>query len=172
MEYRGALERARANVRELVSVARDGDQDRVFEELRRAIADGGGPETRLVVGQLVAATAQMMLLRAGQQPDDVIYAVDLRDDGEAAVPVDDLPPQLRATVRALLAELNDRPEDAEYQLRLALWAQDATAMLDVLVHCMLWTIGMMEWCEAQGLPVPEWLAGDEYSPPRRFGDYA
>ncbi|TCO44250.1 hypothetical protein [Actinocrispum wychmicini] len=171
MDDRGALERARASVRELVSVARGGDKDTVFDLLRQVTGDGG-PDTRLVVGQLVAATAEMMLLRAGGQPEDAIFAVDLRDEGELAVPIDDLPPPLRAAVRALLAALNDQPRDMEYQLDLALHEQSAIAVLDVVVHCVLWTVGLLEWCAGEGVTGPEWLAGDEYSRYWQPGDYA
>ena len=153
---RGLVEQARAGVRELVHVARDGDTQSVFDVLRR-VTDDTEVDARLVVGQLVAASAQMMLMRVGRQADDVTYAVDLRDDDEFAVPIDELTPPLRATVRALLAELNGCHEDAEYQLELALREQSLTTTLDVVVHSLLWTIGLVEWCESAGRPAPEWL---------------
>ncbi|GAB3885675.1 hypothetical protein ACFQ1S_16665 [Kibdelosporangium lantanae] len=157
MNDRGLVEQARAGVRELVHVARDGDTQSVFEVLRR-VTDDTEVDTRLVVGQLVAAAAEMMLMRVGKQADDVTYAVDLRDDDEFAVPIDELTPPLRATVRALLAELNGAHADAEYQLELALCEQSLTTTLDVVVHSLLWTIGLLEWCESAGRPAPEWLA--------------
>jgi len=107
-----------------------------------------------------------MLLRVGCQPDDVTYALDLRDDEEFTVPIDELTPPLRATVRALLAELNGHTADAEYQLELALSERSLTTTLDVVVHALLWTIGLLEWCEATGAPAPEWLDEHGYSPPR------
>jgi hypothetical protein len=150
------VQRAQAGARELVQVAREGDTQAVFEVLRRLTEDA--VDAREIVGQLVAASAQMMLLRVGGAPDDVTYAVDLRDDEEFAVPIDELTPPLRATVRALLADLNGRPDEAEFQLELALCEQTVTTTLDVVVHCLLWTIGLLEWCEEQDRPAPEWLA--------------
>jgi hypothetical protein len=159
------LERARAGARELVRAATDGDTETVFLVLRRLTEDA--VDTRKVVGQLVAATAQMMLLRVRKAPDDVTYAVDLRGEDEFAVPIDELTPPLRATVRALLAELNGRPQEADFQLELALRQETASATLDVVVHVLLWIIGLLEWCEEQGRPAPEWLGVHRCSPPGR-----
>ncbi|MEV4318989.1 hypothetical protein [Actinocrispum sp. NPDC049592] len=156
MDRRDEVRRAQAGARELVQVAREGDTQAVFEVLRRLTEDA--VDAREIVGQLVAASAQMMLLRVGKAPDDVTYVVDLRDDDEFAVPIDELTPPLRATVRALLAELNGRPDEAEFQLELALCEQTVHTTLDVVVHCLLWTIGLLEWCEDQQRPAPEWLA--------------
>lgn len=156
---RELLDQARAGARELVHVARDGDTDRVYDALRE-ITKGrrsDRPDTRMIVGQLVAASAQMMLLRVETHPDEVTYAVDLRDDDEFNVPIDELAPPLRATVRALLAELNGRPDEAGFQLDLALREEEVPSRLDVVVHSLLWTIGLLEWCEAEDQPAPEWL---------------
>ena len=141
-------------------VARDGDTERVFDALRSLTEGQGivGSDTRMIVGQLVSAAAEMMLTRVGGSPEDVTYAVDLRDDDEFAIPIDELEPPLRATVRALLAELNGLPEEADFQLDLALREQTAPTTLDVVVHSLLWTIGLLEWCEAEQRPAPEWLA--------------
>ncbi|ONI82820.1 hypothetical protein ALI144C_17250 [Actinosynnema sp. ALI-1.44] len=156
------LHQARAGARELVTVARQGDTTGVFDVLRKLTGsdDIAGADTRLVVGQLVSASAQMMLLRVGAQPQDVTYAVDLRDDDEFAVPIDELEPPLRATVRALLAQLNGRPDEADFQLDLALCEQTVPTTLDVVVHSLLWTIGLLEWCEAEAQSPPEWLSAN------------
>jgi hypothetical protein len=166
VEDRELLERAQTGARELVYVAKDGDTEGIYGVLRRVTGDSpGGPDARLIVGQLVSAAAQMMLLRVGTPPRDVIYAVDLRDDDEFMVPIDELTPPLRATVRALLAELNGEPDDAAFQLDLALCQQTVATTLDVVVHSLLWTIGLLEWCAAEGQPAPEWLIGHPISPP-------
>lgn len=159
VDDRELRDRARAGARELVHVAREGDTSGVFEALRRLTEGQGivGSDTRMIVGQLVSASAEMMLLRVGAPPEDVIYALDLRDDEEFSVPIDELEPPLRATVRALLAELNGRPEEADFQLDLALRDQTVPTTLDVVVHSLLWTIGLLEWCEAEQQPAPEWL---------------
>ncbi|ALG09091.1 hypothetical protein [Kibdelosporangium phytohabitans] len=156
------LRHARAGARELVTVARQGNTAGVFDVLRKLTgsSDIVGLDTRLIVGQLVCASAQMMLLRVGSQPQDVTYAVDLRDDDEFAVPIDELEPPLRATVRALLAQLNGRPDEADFQLDLALCEQTVPTTLDVVVHSLLWTIGLLEWCEAEQQSPPAWLATD------------
>ncbi|MET0132310.1 MAG: hypothetical protein ABW215_01815 [Kibdelosporangium sp.] len=159
MEDRELVDRARACARELVHVARDGDTGRVYDTLRDITGPrhDDGTDTRMVVGQLVSASAQMMLLRVDSPPDDVTYAVDLRDNEQFNVPIDDLAPPLRATVRALLAELNGKPAEADFQIDLALGEQSMRGKLDVVVHLLLWTIGLLEWCEAADMPAPKWL---------------
>jgi hypothetical protein len=168
VDDRELLERARAGARELVYVAKDGDTERIYDVLRRVTGEtSGGPDARLIVGQLVSAAAEMMLLRVGLPPQDVTYAVDLRDDYEFMIPIDELTPPLRATVRALLAELNGESADAAFQLDLALSEENVSTTLDVVVHSLLWTIELLEWCATEGRPAPEWLVGHHISPPRR-----
>jgi hypothetical protein len=156
------LLRARASARELVHVARDGDTGRVYDTLRDITGPQhtDGADTRMIVCQLVSASAQMMLLRVDSPADDVTYAVDLRDDEQFNVPIDDLAPPLRATVRALLAELNGQSAEAGFQIDLALDAENMQGKLDVVVHLLLWTIGLLEWCEAADMPAPDWLTVD------------
>jgi len=60
--------------------------------------------------------------------------------------------------------LNGCPRDAEFQLELALREQSLTTTLDVVVHCLLWVIGLMEWCESVGRDAPEWLTSYDCPP--------
>lgn len=153
------LEHARAGARELVDLARNGDTPAVFEAFRRITREHaqGGHGAEPVIGELVFASAEMMLLRAQYTAEDATFAVDLKDDEQFSVPIDELTPPLRATVRALLAELNGHRDEAWFQVRLALREPDVNATLDVLVHALLWTIGMLEWCVAEDVAVPGWL---------------
>jgi hypothetical protein len=151
--------RIRTRARALVAMARTGDTSGLVDALDEITTEQvhGGPEPHLIVGELIAAAVQMVSLRAGAVPAHTLFAVDIRDDGDNAVAIDHLDPPLRATVRALLAELNGHQDDARFQLELALRDIDLEAILEVVVHALLWTIGMLEWCEDEGVAAPEWL---------------
>jgi hypothetical protein len=155
------LVQIRARARALVAMARDGDTAGLVDALDRLTSEqvAGGPGAHQVVGELISAAVQMVELRAGDMPAHTLFAVDIRDDGDHAVAIDHLEPPLRATIRALLAELNGHPDDARFQLELALRDIDMEATLEVVVHALLWTIGMLEWCEDEGVDVPDWLRG-------------
>jgi hypothetical protein len=142
-------------------MARDGDTSGLVDALDRLTAEraDGGPGPHQIVGELISAAVQMVSLRAGSMPVETLFAVDIRDDVDNAIAIDHLDPPLRATVRALLAELNGHKEDARFQLELALRDIDMEATLEVVVHALLWTIGMLEWCEEQGVDAPDWLRG-------------
>jgi hypothetical protein len=151
----------RVRARALVAMARDGDTSGLVDALDQLTTEhvNGGPGPHLVVGELITAAVQMVSLRAGSVPAHTLFAVDIRDDGDNAVAIDHLDPPLRATVRALLAELNGHQDDARFQLELALRDIDLEATLEVVVHALLWTIGMLEWCEDEGVDAPDWLRG-------------
>ncbi|MGW5050281.1 hypothetical protein [Actinokineospora sp. NPDC004072] len=120
----------------------------------------GGPDERdrlrAVIRELVAATATMLLHRGGDNPDH-LYLLDLRDANGDEVPIDALTPPVRALVRAVLADLNGRPEDVDLQLELSL-RDEGGDPLSVLVLALLWTVGSLEWCEAHNTAPPAWLA--------------
>ncbi|RSM67813.1 hypothetical protein DMH04_48160 [Kibdelosporangium aridum] len=155
------LVQIRARARALVAMARDGDTAGLVDALDRLLAEQaeGGPGPHQIVGELICAAVQMVTLRAGEVPPHTLFAVDIRDDTDQAVAIDHLEPPLRATIRALLAELNGHPDDARFQLELALRDIDLESTLEVVVHALLWTIGMLEWCEEQGVDAPDWLRG-------------
>jgi hypothetical protein len=158
---RDSTAQIRTRARALVVMARDGDTSGLVDALDGLTSEQaeGGPGPHLVVGELISAAVQMVSVRAGSVPAETLFAVDIRDDGDHAVAIDHLEPPLRATIRALLAELNGHPEDARFQLELALRDIDMEATLEVVVHALLWTIGMLEWCEEQGVEAPDWLKG-------------
>ncbi|TCO52387.1 hypothetical protein [Actinocrispum wychmicini] len=155
------LAHVRARARALVAMARDGDTAGLVDALDQLTKErvDGGPGAHLIVGELISAAVQMVSLRAGPMSARTLFAVDIRDDVDRAVAIDHLDPPLRATVRALLAELNGHQDDARFQLELALRDIDMEATLEVVVHALLWTIGMLEWCEDEGVDAPDWLKG-------------
>jgi hypothetical protein len=73
------------------------------------------------------------------------------------VDIDELQPEVRAVVRALLAEVNQHPEDTAYQLRLAI-AGEPEALVDGIILILMWTVSAMLWCKEHDEPAPGWLA--------------
>lgn len=161
MMEQSPLVRIRHRARYLVELARDGDTTGLLDALSGLTAERGegALSTHLIVGELISAAVQMVSLRAGAVPAHTLFAVDIRDDVDQEVAIDMLEPPLRATIRALLAELNGHPEESRFQLELALRDIDLDATLEVVVHALLWTIGLLEWCESEGVDVPDWLRG-------------
>ncbi|GAA4412710.1 hypothetical protein GCM10023148_06580 [Actinokineospora soli] len=149
-------EHARGLARRLVAVTRGGSAPGFDAPLDLL----GGPDerTRLraVLRELVHATASMLLKR-GTTGTDQTYLLDLHDTAGKPVAVDELAPPVRALVRAVLADLNGHPADADAQLDLSV-PPDGGDPISVLVLALLWTVGALEWCEANDAAPPDWLA--------------
>ncbi|MGQ0840212.1 hypothetical protein [Actinokineospora sp.] len=154
-------EHSRGLARRLVAVARGGEPDPGGEYLSLEVLAVPEQRARLraVLGELVGATASMMLHRATARPlPDRAFALDLRDDAGEPVDVDRLDPPVRGLVRALLAELNGRPQDTGFQLDLAVLDDLRFDPVDVLELALLWTAGSLQWCEEHDAPTPAWLS--------------
>ncbi|PWW62726.1 hypothetical protein [Actinokineospora spheciospongiae] len=152
-------EHPRGMARRLVAVTRGGGADPRGTDGALDVLTGPDRHERLtaVLHELVVATADMMLLRADTPVAEKAFVLDLRDEDGQPVVVDQLDPPVRALVRALLAELNGRPEDTDFQLSLALREDERYDPVDVLVLALLWTVGSIEWCEENDAPTPGWL---------------
>ncbi|OLR94316.1 hypothetical protein [Actinokineospora bangkokensis] len=152
-------EHPRGVARRLVAVTRGGAMDPRGPEGALDVLSGPDHRDRLsaVLRELVEATAGMMLCRADSADAEKAFVLDLRDEEGNPVVVDELDPPVRALVRALLAELNGRPEDTGFQLELALLDDPRFDPVDVLVLALLWTVGSIEWCEEHDAPTPGWL---------------
>ncbi|MET0132160.1 MAG: hypothetical protein ABW215_01055 [Kibdelosporangium sp.] len=150
----------RSHGRHLVEMMQRGDDESMVLEMARLTADraDGGRDAHAVASELVAALAQMMISAAGPEAcKETTYGLELTGDDENQVDIDHTSPPVRAAVRALLAELNEHPQDAGYQLDLALRETTFKATIEVMAHIVLWTIGMLEWCDDNGVPRPRWL---------------
>jgi hypothetical protein len=162
----------RLRARQLVSVMRRNDDESMVLEMARLTADraNGGRESHLIACELIAALSQMMLTAAGpEQDEERSYGLELTGDDNDQLDIDQTSPPIRASVRALLAELNGHSEETLFQVDLALRENSFKATIEVLAHVVLWTIGMLEWCDTKGIPRPRWL-GDLASARRAGGD--
>ncbi|MGX7828065.1 hypothetical protein ACTG9Q_23545 [Actinokineospora sp. 24-640] len=148
-------DQARGIARRLVTVTRGGSAP--GSEAPLDLLGGPGERARLrdVLRELVSATAAMLLHRGGDRADHS-YLLDLHDADGRPVPVDSLNPPVRALVRAVLADINGRPADADAQLDLSV-RNNGGDPVSVLVLALLWTVGSLEWCEAHHAPAPAWL---------------
>jgi hypothetical protein len=149
----------RWRARQLVEYAHHNDDERLVQELARLTEEraDGSRETHELLYELVAALARMMLTAAGPERDEPVYGLELTDEDNLEIAIDETQPPVRGAVRALLAELNGHPDDARFQVDLALRDPSFTATVEVASHILLWTVGMLQWCDAQGVPRPRWL---------------
>jgi hypothetical protein len=139
---------------------RHGDEESMLLELVRLTEDRakGGRQSHLIASELIAALARMMFSAADPSTsDEPVYGLELSNNDNNEVGIDDTSPPVRATVRALLAELNGHPDEAVFQVDLALRDADLEVTLEVYTHALLWTIGMVKWCDGNGVPRPLWL---------------
>jgi hypothetical protein len=163
----------RLQAKQLVGVMRRNDDESMVLEMARLTADraNGGRESHLIACELIAALSQMMLTAAGPEQEDIdrTYGLELTGDDDNQLDIDQTSPPIRAAVRALLAELNGHTEETLFQVDLAFREISFKATIEVLAHIVLWTIGMLEWCDTNRVPRPQWL-GDLASARRAGGD--
>jgi len=141
---------ARAAAHELVRCARDGDPDGLVETLYAVVEQGDpvGDHVRPVLAELNRVSATAVHDRAAPVTSDTLFGVDLRDEDDQRLDVDELSPPTRAAVRALLAELNDEPDDVVFQLDLAVREMDRTIGLATVRQTLIMTVGLLVWSEA------------------------
>ncbi|MFL6144962.1 MAG: hypothetical protein ACJ72N_24245 [Labedaea sp.] len=140
----------------LVTMARAGELDAVAGSLTLLTFAGQrqNERLRLILGALIEANASMLIRRANAMGMNGTFGADLRQDDETTVDIDRLDPPVRATVRALLAQVNGCPDDAADQVSLAL-AGDQQACVKVIVLALQWTLNALEWCTDDARP--DWL---------------
>jgi len=141
---------AQATAHQLVHCVLEADSDGLTETLE-AVVDHPGDELRPYVREVVAelinvATAAVRTTTA-EFVGNAAFAVDLRDDADDRVGIDELDPPVRATIRAMLAELNGSPDDASFQLDLAVRGVDRRTGLDTVRRALTMTIGLLHWSE-------------------------
>jgi hypothetical protein len=153
-------ERARTTARLLVNLARIGDLDGV-SRIVRLLADPDYPQLerlRQVLTELLSAAGAMVLRQTGGGPGtETAIVLDLRRADGSTVDIDALRPEVRAVVRALLAEINDHHEDSSVQISFAL-AGEPQGLVDGVTLVLLWTVSAMNWCQEHDEPAPGWLA--------------
>lgn len=153
-----SLGQAHGTARQLVRLARDGRFDTV-SGIVHLLTDPAMQQHELlrqVLTELLHAAASMMVRQIGGVGPNTAVVLDLRKTDGSIVDIDQLEPEVRAVVRALLAEVNGHPEDAAEQISLAL-AGDPCPMVDGIVLVLVWTICAMAWCEDHDEPAPRWL---------------
>jgi hypothetical protein len=150
---------ARGTARQLVNLTRVGDLDRVALIVRLLTApDASSREPlRRVLVELLRAASTMVLRQVGGDEYTSAIVLDLRKVDGSAVDIDQLRPEVRAVVRALLAEAHHHPEDTAEQISLAL-AGESGGLADGLTLVLMWTVSAMIWCEENDEPAPSWLA--------------
>jgi hypothetical protein len=137
---------AQVTAHRLVHCVLDSDSEGLTTALETVVEQGEDlrPYVRDVVAELiqVGATAVRDTVGPGEDP---AFAVDLRDGTNEAVSIDELEPQIRATIRALLADLNGCPADAEFQLDLAVRQLDPLTGLETVRRALTMTVALLQW---------------------------
>ncbi|GAA5152506.1 MULTISPECIES: hypothetical protein [Amycolatopsis] len=124
----------------LVEVVAAGDHGALAALVPRLLG-GQSPERRLfppLLAEFAAEVAWRLRAHAGAVRPEDVFVVDLTGDDEDGVPVDELPPPLRAVLRAVLAELNDDSENSLLQLEFVARDPDPLGRLDALLHLVWW----------------------------------
>jgi hypothetical protein len=146
---------AQATAHQLVHCVLEADSDGLTETLETVVDHPTGelrPYVREVVAELINVATAAVRDNAGPFPQQAAFAVDLRDDDNDRVGIDELDPPVRATIRAMLAELNGSPDDASFQLDLAVRGVDRGTGLDTVRRALTMTIGLLHWSErSEGL---------------------
>ncbi|TDV57237.1 hypothetical protein [Actinophytocola oryzae] len=141
---------AQATAHQLVHCVLDADSDGLTETLETVVDHPGDelrPYVREVVAELINVATAAVRSSAGRLYGNAAFAVDLRDDANDKVGIDELDPPVRATIRAMLAELNGSPDDALFQLDLAVRGVDRRTGLDTVRRALTMTIGLLHWSE-------------------------
>jgi hypothetical protein len=147
--------RARGTARQLVNLTRFGDLDTVSLMVRLLADPGQRTQLRQVLQELLSASAAMVLRQVDDDPGGAIV-LDLRRSDGSTVDIDQLRPEVRAMVRALLAEAHQHPDDTEAQITLAL-AGEPVGLTEGITMVLMWTASALSWCESHDEPTPGWL---------------
>jgi hypothetical protein len=141
---------AKATAHQLVHCVLEADSDGLTETLETVVDHPGDelrPYVREVVAELINVATAAVRHTTGPFEGNAAFAVDLRDDDNDRVGIDELEPPVRATIRAMLAELNGSPDDASFQLDLAVRGVDRRTGLDTVRRALTMTIGLLHWSE-------------------------
>ena len=147
---------ARGTARQLVNLTRFGDLDTVSLMVRLLADPEQRKHLRRILIELLHASAAMVLRQiSGDGPGSAIV-LDLRRADGSTVDIDQLRPEVRAMVRALLAETHEHPDDTEAQVDLAL-SGEAHGLTEGITMVLMWTVSALLWCETHDEPTPGWL---------------
>ena len=137
---------AQVTAHRLVHCVLDSDSDGLTSALETVVEQGEDlkPYVRAVVAELIRVGSRSVRESVGPD-DEPAFAVDLRDGTDDNVSIDDLEPQVRATIRALLADLNGCGDDAEFQLDLAVHELDPLTGLETVRRALTMTVALLQW---------------------------
>lgn len=137
---------AQVTAHRLVNCVLDSDSDGLTSALETVVEQGDQlkPYVREVVAELIQVGASAVRQSVGHE-EEPAFAVDLRDGTDDSVSIDELEPQVRATIRALLADLNGCPDDAQFQLDLAVRQLDPLTGLETVRRALTMTVALLQW---------------------------
>ena len=155
---RSPRQAARATIANLVTLVSHGGWDAVAGSLGLLSWTGSAQRDRLrhILIELVELTAEMLQAKATALGSSGIFEMDLRRPDNSVVEIDTLDPPLRATMRALLAQVNGRSMDTADQVDRVLFGGQRAATESILVT-LRWATSMLDWCRYNEVAAPDWL---------------
>lgn len=144
----GPASKAHLTAHRMVHCVLDGDEDGLGRELE-TVVDRKGDDlreyVRALVAELIRVATTAVRFSIGNPNDRTAYTIDLRDGTDDEVSIDELDPPARATIRAMLAELNGSTDDASIQLDLAVQTIDPLTGLETVRRALTMTVGVLSW---------------------------
>lgn len=125
---------------QLVAIVANQDYETLAELVPRVVGRQS-PERRLfspLLAELAIEAARRIRALTGNSDAGELFTAGLTTENENGFSVDELAPPLRATLRAVLAELNDDRENTLLQLDFAARDPDPLGRLDALLHLVSW----------------------------------
>jgi hypothetical protein len=149
---------ARHTIGNLITLARADSWDAVTGSLQLLAFAGPACTDRLryILSELVELTAATVLAKAEAMGMAGLFQADLRRPDESTVDIDSVEPPLRATLRAFLARINGRPEDATDQIELVLQG-GYRATINAILVTLRWAINLLDWFRHNDLAAPDWF---------------
>ncbi|AGM07554.1 hypothetical protein [Amycolatopsis keratiniphila] len=160
-------ERAHTVARDLLSLTRSGEADRLASALVSiATSSRRKPALDDVVGRLVdtfslAAKDRRRSLRIGEP-----FTLRLRDHAGMTVRPDRLEPGVAAIVRAIAASVRDDRDTCADQIGQACENADLDQRIRVLAHCVVWTTDLLSTDTTAYPPVLSCLKAPEGNSPQ------
>lgn len=139
MGVRTEQDRARERARHMVDLLARDEIEQLSGVAGEVIGDEATERRQLypLLVEITDACAQMINGRAGEIAPQTLFVLDLVGEDEQDIDIDQIPPALRALLRAILALLEQHRDDAEFQLSMAADDPHQRGRLDALVHGLL-----------------------------------
>lgn len=151
-------ERAAARLeRSLVELVHCHRLDELSDELKSLTQDDAPrrPMLRHLLAELATTLAQLIRARIGPLAPDEVLTIQARSDTGERITVDELDPSIRAMLRAVLALVDGRFDDAATQIGFAADDPEPLGRVDAVLEALLWIDALLD-VDGDHIPVSAW----------------